>query len=750
MGTGGPAMLAHSARPRDGEPDGYERHVAAVRDGAVARAEAMLRYRHPPVPGMLESIRAAALFHDLGKLDPDNQAALHVGRRGKLMWDHIDAGVAHLSAQHNCMAAWLVRAHHPPGLPRRANHFPHDRRLRGRRRDDEAEASHSVQIARTDGCLEQYLAQHHQVLPPSAVVRRGASHGLTMRLALSCLVDADHSDTALFERGPNEAAPAEPRWAERLEALTEYVRHLPSGDTETERERNRRRQEFFEACIDAPDEGPIMACEGPVGIGKTTAVTAYLLRRARDRGLRRLFIVAPFTNILTQTADRLRKALVLPGEAADSVIVEHHHRADFAEPADRALAVLWRTPIILTTAVSFFETLAASEPGRLRKLHALPGSVVFVDEAHAALPPHLLRLQWIWLRELARKWSCELVLASGSLAKWWEHEEVVEPAGKLPELMPEAQVSAVLEAERARVRYAQVDSGKVVTVSRLVELVKVSPGPRLVILNTVQNAAVVAQAVRLAGLEVLHLSTALAPRDRERILRLVTKVLRSRRAADWTLVATSCVEAGVDLSFRTAFRERFSVASTLQVAGRVNRHGEYSQRGGGVVYDFALADQLITEHPGARISADVLCECLLRDELNTKAPAEIVTAAMCREIRMRATRAGDAALEAELAYNYPEVQERCRVIQADTRFVVVDSGLRERLESGELVGWRDLLEGSVQMWARRINQLALMPVAGYTDVYAWTGRYDPRFLGYMSEVLANVHPENKTDDGYIY
>ncbi len=130
----------------------------------------------------------------------------------------------------------------------------------------------------------------------------------------------------------------------------------------------------------------MVACEGPVGIGKTTAVTAYLLRRAIATCARRLFAVAPFTAILSQTADTLRKSLVLENEHPDAVVAEHHHRADFDDMSSRDLATLWTAPIILTTAVQFFETLASNHPAALRKLHGLPGSVVFIDEAHAALP----------------------------------------------------------------------------------------------------------------------------------------------------------------------------------------------------------------------------------------------------------------------------------------------------------------------------------------------------------------------------
>ena len=51
----------------------------------------------------------------------------------------------------------------------------------------------------------------------------------------------------------------------------------------------------------------------------------------------------------------------------------------------RYLTALWKAPIIVTTAVTFFETLASNSPSTLRRLHNLPGSGIFVDESHAAL-----------------------------------------------------------------------------------------------------------------------------------------------------------------------------------------------------------------------------------------------------------------------------------------------------------------------------------------------------------------------------
>ena len=731
------APLAHSPPQVGAEGDPYARHVEAVRRGARERANAMLRHAMNSPRGLLEAIDAAAMFHDLGKLDLDTQAVLRKGRGSRLRWDHIDAGVAQLSVVEDWMAAWLVRAHHAPGLPENQEHFNPDnlgRRLRGRRRDNDEPERHEEQVARTNARLRDYLDLHESAVGRHDGEPRRPIHGLTMRLALSCLVDADHSDTAFFDSGRMPPEAPETRWAERLDALCQYVRGLPAGKSDAERARNRRRTMFFDACLNAHVEGPMAACEGPVGLGKTTAIAAYLIRRAEVDGLRRLIVVAPYTNILTQTVERLREALRLDGESPDRVVVEHHHRADFEHQSDRDLAVLWRAPVILTTAVSFFETLAACDPASLRKLHAVPGSAIFLDEAHAALPTRLWPQNWRWLRELADRWGCRLVFASGSLARFWEDVDIVGEPVTLPELLPQNQAIDVLSAERKRVRYVRPSGGRVLSLNALTEHVEREPGPRLVILNTVQSAAVVARAMRDAGLDALHLSTALTPRDRDCVLKRVKRRLETQRDS-WTLVATSCVEAGVDLSFRCAFRERFAAASTIQVGGRVNRHGEYDSEGGGVVYDFALDDVDITQHPGAVVSSDILRGLMAADELDRRNPADVVTKAMREELSARGGLGADPLLKAEAARDYPAVKKYGRVIDADTRIVVVDEHLKRQFAERQPVDFQDLLRGSVQLWTTKIEKLRLERLPGRVDVYVWPHDYDPDFLGYMAGVL---------------
>ncbi len=690
------------------------------------------------------AVEDAAAEHDLGKLDEDNQRALRADGRKKLPWDHVDAGVASLLRAGADTAAWLVRAHHAPGLPDAVQHFAAKfrnadqvRRLRGRRNDDEALERHQEQIRRTDAALDSLLRMHASEIGVTVARSGPALHGLPLRLALSCLVDADHTDTASYEYGHSNLSTPPPRWEERLAALDRYVDALAGRGGKREADR----LAFYRACRDREPDLPMAACEGPVGIGKTTAVSAYLLRRAIATNARRLIVVAPFTTILSQTARRLREALVLPDEAADTIVAEHHHRAEFQHVTSRDLAVLWRAPVVLTTAVQFFETLASNLPAALRKLHALPGSVIFIDEAHAAIPAKLWPQNWQWMKTLVEEWGCSVVFASGSQVRFWENADIVGEAEhrRLPELASTSLAAGLKTAEVTRVIFKSL--GRLDGAGAIASAVRSGAGPRLLILNTVHSAAVLASKMRQAGDDVMHISTALTPEDRTALLSRITARLEDKKDNDWTLVATSLIQAGVELSFASAFRERFSASSMIQVGGRVNRHGEFKSTA--IVYDFFFdSDGELTHHPGATRSARVLRDLFKAGRFNEAFdPAELVTEAMRLEISDDARGPElDALCRAERARQYPEVASLGRVIDSETQLVLIDPVLRQRLERHEPVTSRELLGGSVQIRFNKLATLGLQEIGGRRELFWWPYRYDKDFLGYMDYFLSLEQP----------
>lgn len=713
--------LAHSAR-KNYPPQTYEAHVRGVCERAGKYAAEAECYS-VKANGILSTIvRDSALLHDLGKLEERNQSVLceQSRRRRHLPVDHTDAGSAALQKMGSGCAAMLVYSHHQ-GLPDLSTEFA----ARGCSifRNGNAEVR-----AETDAALPALLRQHEALFPrkPNKEVQAyDGDPAVFLRMALSCLADADHGDTAAAF-GQTEKAMPELRPQERLAALDHYVSKF--GETD---ERSSLRRELYQSCRSAEAHSGFSVCGSPVGSGKTTAVMAHLLEQACKRNARRIFVVLPYTSIIRQSVDIYRKALVLPGETPEDVVAELHSRADFEDIETRYLTALWRAPIVVTTAVAFFETLSSHNPAALRRLHELPGSLIFVDEAHSALPLRLLPLAWHWMNVLSDEWSCYWVLASGSLVRYWELQPLSGlsmPRPEIAELVrPDLQRElSRYESSRITFRWREKPIGR----KELAEWVQEAPGPRLLILNTVQSAAVIAadMAAEFGQTHVEHLSTALTPEDRGNTIDRIRRRLADPDDADWTLVATSCVEAGVDFSFRTGFREISSLLSLLQAAGRVNRHGRNTEA---VMWSFPLQDDsMLPKNPALDVSAAVLRSYFqkrlpITPELSTRSMQD----ELVRDDSCMSAICDFAELEA--AQQFRTLAQKFRVIDQKTVLAVPDDSMVSAIAEGR-ASWQELQRHAVSVRKEKIVLWHLREIAD--GIYQWTLGYDS-FLGYMHGVL---------------
>ena len=737
--------LARSPDSRRGiSAQPYENHIRNVIQGCIDRWNAAC-----PLTGMesaANSLKLAAEYHDLGKLLSENQDVLREETNRRLPLNHSDAGVAHAINIGDLGAAILIYAHHA-GLPDLVEQSVNSEPFRNAMESIERGVSIRDIVNRN---LTQLIARHQQDMglpmevtgPLWKTIQPKKREQLLLRMLLSCLVDADHSDAAKFG-GFVPMRPCRLNTSERVDLLDSYVRRLSAKELGCiENNRNQLRRRLFDSLKKTSAVG-ISACNAPVGTGKTTAIMAHLLKTASERNLQRIFIVAPYTNIIDQTVQVMRDALVGYGEDPEMVVAAHHHRLEFDSLAAKQYSFGWEAPIVVTTAVQFFESLAAAKPASLRKIHQLAHSGIFIDEAHSAVPIHLWPTAWRWLRELEEKWGCHIVLGSGSLTRYWNIPGLFEEAVTVKELVDEGLQADLAAFETRRISYRKKEGS--LSLKGLVQWVHSLHGPRLCIFNTVQSAAVVAAYIqRVHGRDAVeHMSTSLSPRSRALTLKRIQERLANPQDNDWTLVATSCLEAGVNLSFRNGMREIGSIWSYIQTGGRVSRSGEYP---GAELWAFRLRNNtLFPEHPAMRESSEVF-EQMWQEGL---VDADHVTEALARELRRAVATDSRMAdlVKRENAFQFPQVQEMFQVIDDESVTAVVDHHIAERIARGEALRPAEIMQDSVSIvWHSSCGRSkkneairqGLRPLTieegSRATLFEWTLEYDG-FLGYMAGIV---------------
>jgi len=543
-------------------------HLAGVAERAAAFAEPF---------GAADWARVAALWHDIGKYHPDFQSYIRKATGfdpdahletapGRV--DHSTLGAIHAQGRLNLpgrplgrLLAYVIAGHHA-GLPDWNSAEEGGRALHPRL---------LLNAARMDAALAQPIPEGVRNPPAPTSRPPGGMDGLALwaRMIFSCVVDADFLDTEKFMH-PEQAAlrSGYPSLAELRGRFDAYMaRKLASAPPSPV---NRVRADVLRHCRErAMDEPGIFSLTVPTGGGKTLSSLAFGLDHAVTRGKTRVIYVIPYTSIIEQTADVFRDAL-----GADAV-VEHHSALDPERETreSRLASENWDAPVVVTTAVQFFESLFAARTGAARKLHNIAGSVVVLDEAQM-LPPAFLTPIVDVVRRLAADYGATMVLCTATQPALHEQHTDVYFRG-LPDVREIIPDPAALHDTLRRVR-VEIPADLRAPRSWDDIAADVSLHPR--VLCIVSRRDDCRELYRRLPAGSIHLSALMCGEHRSRALREIKRRLGA--GEEVRVASTQLVEAGVDVDFPVVFRALAGLDSLAQAAGRCNREGSLRDAAG--------------------------------------------------------------------------------------------------------------------------------------------------------------------------
>lgn len=613
------------------------------------------------------------LMHDIGKYSDAFQRRIRNPEKyGKI--DHSTAG----AKETNPLEGMVIAGHHS-GLMDGGNGmsaFAGDGTYFGRMKADIPDYS----CWKED--LAELLKNDYRMKLPDYVGNSGFSSAFFMRMLYSCLVDADYLDTEGFmDRGKAESRSGYDTFETLIEKFDEYTDAWlhPPGSVKP---LYQCRTKILRECMEKGKRLPkgLYTLTVPTGGGKTTASMGFALRHVEaHKSMKRIIYVIPYTSIIDQTAETFSSIF------GRNNVVEHHSGVQLdldendCEPWQirNVLATEnWDAPVIVTTAVQFFESLFANKSSKCRKLHNLCNSVIVFDEAQT-LPVPYLKPCIAAIAQLVSNYGATAVLCTATQPALESYFKEYIPGLELKEICGSCTEEEALVFERVTIRNLGI-----ITKTQLEERLN-----RYDQVLCVVNRKATAQELyhRLEGEGSYCLTTLIYPADRKKKIAEIKQRLKDGKSCK--VISTSLIEAGVDLDFPAVYREEEGLDSLIQAAGRCNREGK-RPKGSSEVFSFSLEEE---SNPRMELSRGALRETLRKYEKVNGSEAIAFYFRYYRELLGQENLDEKGILkiwdQKENSFPFATVARLFKLIENDTRtiYIPADDTVKEylqRVESG--------------------------------------------------------------------
>jgi CRISPR-associated endonuclease/helicase Cas3 len=403
------------------------------------------------------------------------------------------------------------------------------------------------------------------------------SAALLTRFLFSCLLDADRISTIDFEN-PKAATfrtlGQTPDWQSILGTFETHISGFKPNS-----EINQIRGQISDECRAAatrPDN--LFTLQVPTGGGKTLASLRFALHRAasaKTHQVDRIIYILPYTSIIDQNAEELRKVFKLKVE--DDIVLEHH--SNLAPEKDtwrnRVLSENWDAPIVFTTSVQFLNSLFGAGTKTARRMHQLSNAILIFDEIQT-LPIKTIHLFNNAIQFLCQQANTTAVLCTATMPLL---EKVNAELGALPITKRNSIISDKASLFEKLKRTEIIDQCRPggwsnVEIRDYALELQSQHQSLLIVCNTKNSARFLFELLKSqTDVPIVHLSTNMCPAHRKHKITQLRAALDPENPQPVICISTQLIEAGVDLDFGCVIRSLAGLDSVIQAAGRCNRHG---------------------------------------------------------------------------------------------------------------------------------------------------------------------------------
>jgi CRISPR-associated endonuclease/helicase Cas3 len=411
---------------------------------------------------------------------------------------------------------------------------------------------------------------------------------LSTQFDFSCLIQGDKTDAGDYELDRDTVNRFCQSYNEKLSVYLETLKERKGGNIELNVLRTQIRLEANINLRTLLKKGErVFALTSPTGSGKTLMLLSLAgsIIEETKQSLRCIYSI-PFLSITEQVEN---ECLTIFGNEFVQRIDSKSENSEFQklqEEADKGLDVdkdvitsffkedIFAFPFVITTFVRFFETMMSNRNATLLKLPSYSNCIFLIDEIQS-LPPRLYSFFVAYLDAFCKVHNSYAIVSTATMPNFTvpigEAKQLFEPFSYKN---PSELLSFDYFKHYLFNRYTIFQEKEIIELTVLKEKIIDENSSVLVILNTIDDSKDLYKLLseHFSNKELYLLNTHFTPEDRkEKIAIAKDRLIKNENII---LISTQLIEAGVDIDFPLLYRDMAILPSIIQSAGRCNRNGK--------------------------------------------------------------------------------------------------------------------------------------------------------------------------------